>query len=889
MTTNASEANQTKPHVLLVCDKWFNGSPARGLSNYMWGFVSTLKRSTYCTGDIFHFDDYVLTHGAPADRALYDLCEKTRPSVLFIAWTPPIWIEKIGDMSAPRLETLYRIRNELQIPIVIHLSDYYMECRRKLAEEVHPIADYITVSDCTLYKRFASAPEKYLFMLEPADPDIFKLDSSVERDVDVSFIGSTWCPNNYKGGVPRIDYILHLKKHVNLTVMGGRSNINSCHYQHQSKGLDIPIQDFAVMLQRSKLTINVGVHRDGNWQAKGRFHQAKLCGAMMLEAHHRDVDIFYEPYKEYVPFFDEKDAVDKVRYYLEHTNERLKIAEAGRLRALRDHTGEVFWRTLIKAVTVGGAADLVESLRCVGLDLINHKSAMSAVPYLSEYAEVNPTDEAYRLHARALALTNNDSGALNVLSNITNVKYSSSWEEHCREAIERWNINPSLYSIKLLESLIPAGTLIGKPEQLRRGIIFPPITSEKDWDLGNAGIQILALSMRLMLGHREGKIDIGALAKLSEIDNLYGLGAKTVHLINLSGILFERGEETKKTAQTIIDLAVAAFRKHALLSPEEMCLFATHYGEQSRARRAFKMAQEALELAPDNESVRLFCASFAPLIDYSHAKTGEMSFNPSHLALPPLVGVHGSINETIISYDAGKAQFLPQIDFQKSLSEEELALWSVIHRGAASQPGHFSKFAEFPWNGFVLPLDDNSKNTLFRTVDPPLSSEDMNKHLNAAILTYIADSQAYLEEAINRARHGWCGLLDSFIFVSSFFRDEAQVCFLNGSNTTSVTNRLRKKLIKVVGNKLTIGEHSFIVTSSFISEIQIGKNEIIKLKRPVHLPPRWRKACHEFKQHGSKLVNSIVREITGSEKQSIELHAVNGQLSEVTADRQVRN
>lgn len=862
---NHSTTPEQKPHIVLVCDKWFNGSPARGESNYTWGFMSTLKRSEFCTGDIFHFDDYAITHGIPGDRALFDLCAVKKPTVLFIAWTPSMWIEKVGDMSTPSLETLYRIRHELGIPIVIHLSDYYMECRRQVAEQVHPLADYITVSDCTLFKSLASRPEKFIFMLEPADPDIFKLNPSVERDIDVSFIGSTWVPDSYKGGTPRVDYILHLRKHMPLTVMGGRSfkYANGC--SHQSTGLDIPIEEFAKFLLRSKITLNIGVHQDGNWQAKGRFHQGKLCGAMMMEAHHRDVDIFYEPYKEYVPFFNETDLVEKARYYLEHEDERLKIAEAGRLRALRDHTGELFWKTLVKAVTIGGAVDPVESLKSVGLDLIRQKQINTAVSYFSEYAEVNPTDEAHRLHARSLALAGEERKALRALALIERTESSESWKDHCKEALLSWHQNRNHYAIKLLESLLPHEYVTPAPSILRRTILFPPTTSGKDWELAGPGIYVLSLAMRLWDKYQQGSIDMEAVSLLSEIDKTHGIGAKTVHLLNLSGILFEREETVRRISQTLTDLCLNAFQAHGLISPEELCLYSAHYGEQMRYRKSFKIAQEALATSPDCENVQVFCASFARLVDYTNAKTGEIAFDPSHLALPPLVGVNNSINEAIANLRSGLALYLPQINLYDSLTDAEHHTWSQIHRSALSQPGHFAKFLEFPWPGFVFPINQQTKESLFRTVLPPDSIDSEELHLKAALLTYIANSQEFFNEAITRATQGACGLLESFLFAAGFFIDSTRLCFLRVHPDSNRPERITYRPIKVVGNQFSIADTTFVISSSLITEMIARDGNKITLARPLQIAPRWIKATSAFRQHGTRLVDQILREIIKSE------------------------
>ena len=49
---------------------------------------------------------------------------------------------------------------------------------------------------------------------------------------------------------------------------------------------------------------------------------------------------YYTPGEQIVTFDNANDLVDKVRYYLSHEQERKRIADAGRLRTLAEHTYE---------------------------------------------------------------------------------------------------------------------------------------------------------------------------------------------------------------------------------------------------------------------------------------------------------------------------------------------------------------------------------------------------------------------------------------------------------------------------------------------------------------------------------------------------------------------
>lgn len=74
-------------------------------------------------------------------------------------------------------------------------------------------------------------------------------------------------------------------------------------------------------------------------QIKSRTFEQGLSGTLMICRQSPNLDLYYEPDKEFVPFDDLDDCVDKVKFYLEHENQRVRIA-----RAYHDRTrGEHMW------------------------------------------------------------------------------------------------------------------------------------------------------------------------------------------------------------------------------------------------------------------------------------------------------------------------------------------------------------------------------------------------------------------------------------------------------------------------------------------------------------------------------------------------------------------
>jgi len=73
-------------------------------------------------------------------------------------------------------------------------------------------------------------------------------------------------------------------------------------------------------------------------QIKGRNFEVPGCGGFLLTGLVEDLDRYYVPEREICLFADERELVEKIRYYLDHEDERAAIARAGYVRILREHT-----------------------------------------------------------------------------------------------------------------------------------------------------------------------------------------------------------------------------------------------------------------------------------------------------------------------------------------------------------------------------------------------------------------------------------------------------------------------------------------------------------------------------------------------------------------------
>ena len=106
-------------------------------------------------------------------------------------------------------------------------------------------------------------------------------------------------------------------------------------YRGEAWGLDM----YAVLAD-SKIVVNMHEAVAAGNANNMRLFEATGAGAMLLTDRGANLSELFEPGREVVTFDDPEDLVAKVRHYLEHDAERLRIAAAGQQRTLSEHSYE---------------------------------------------------------------------------------------------------------------------------------------------------------------------------------------------------------------------------------------------------------------------------------------------------------------------------------------------------------------------------------------------------------------------------------------------------------------------------------------------------------------------------------------------------------------------
>jgi spore maturation protein CgeB len=89
-------------------------------------------------------------------------------------------------------------------------------------------------------------------------------------------------------------------------------------------------------------------------QASPRVYEALACGAFLMVDAQRDVLASFKDREELVIFRDAEELRELLNYYLERPEERRKVAEAGRKKALENHTYSQRITDMLKVVTHHG-------------------------------------------------------------------------------------------------------------------------------------------------------------------------------------------------------------------------------------------------------------------------------------------------------------------------------------------------------------------------------------------------------------------------------------------------------------------------------------------------------------------------------------------------------
>jgi hypothetical protein len=180
------------------------------------------------------------------------------------------------------------------------------------------------------------------------------------KDLDFTFVGGV-----YAG---RVAGMRALAKRAGLQVFGHDSGrvtrpaflywpgIRSLSYRIPAiSGGAIPLERVHEIWNRSRISYSP-MEAAGDpaiLQIKGRVFEQGLSGTMLLCRHSPNLEMYYEPGKELVPFDDLDDCIEKVKFYLANETARMRIARAYRDRTRAEHMWTHRWQQMFKDIGLG--------------------------------------------------------------------------------------------------------------------------------------------------------------------------------------------------------------------------------------------------------------------------------------------------------------------------------------------------------------------------------------------------------------------------------------------------------------------------------------------------------------------------------------------------------
>lgn len=264
-----------------------------------------------CYNGVFHDRNFDTAPGMTWDMISNNLPENWEPDVLLFRWPLykpiPSGIEKCPCPSIVLLDDWFTGVDYL--PDNLTRFDYIFTDKAGIS-----VLNKLGIKNVDYWPHFGYSPQ--VFYRNPR-----------KRDIDISFTGSF----NQFIQADRIPWIHRICK------MDKKYNINIFH--------DLWRDDYREALNRSRIVFNRSLKGEMNKRA----FEATACGALLfLEEENLEVRDFFEPDTEVI-LYNASNLEEKLTYYLEHENEREKIAEKACQKS-QGYTYPKLFKSLIESI-----------------------------------------------------------------------------------------------------------------------------------------------------------------------------------------------------------------------------------------------------------------------------------------------------------------------------------------------------------------------------------------------------------------------------------------------------------------------------------------------------------------------------------------------------------
>jgi spore maturation protein CgeB len=294
--------NIKKKKILCIFSKYAFGDSKLGLGPEYNNFYKSIKNIFY---NVKFFNSYNLKKKiSETNSELYNFCKKYKPDIIFMSIV-------LYEIYTDNLE---RIKKDFK-PIIIN---WHPDDSWRYEQHSTFFLDYLDCAVTTYKSAHQNNLRKGFFSIRHSwgCPDhwlgLFK--NSNNCKIDILFIGKRY--------MDRENFIKKLK------ILG--FNV-VCYGDGWDNG---PILDSKVskLIQNSRITLNFSSSRGSAKQTKARVFEVTGAGGFCLSEHSDDLGDFFKIGKELDVFYDYKDMIKKIRFYLKNPSKRDSIAKQGNIK-----------------------------------------------------------------------------------------------------------------------------------------------------------------------------------------------------------------------------------------------------------------------------------------------------------------------------------------------------------------------------------------------------------------------------------------------------------------------------------------------------------------------------------------------------------------------------
>lgn len=344
--------------------------------------------------DNFYYGDY-----PNPDEALINYCLEKKPQVVLLSV-----VSRELRKEDPTPEAVGKITHQLQIPTVMFWWDMHSDFVAGVLEHyLHSVTlNMISSVDASSHKPLPLEGTSYVYAGVTYDERIFNQPERT-RDIPVGFLGtlngnrSQWIYGLRKCGISVytaggsladcrlpdlsidktasvwISYEQYLTLTSRLKIALNFSQIGGIQHDPIMLFERGPVLEtlwwLASMLKRWSFTlarnpikakhvvcefmnITTSLLRKPRYITRDRVWEALWCRTFLLEEANPITSLYFEPYIDYVPFTTLKDLVDKIKFYLEHDEERNRIRLQGRATVEKYHNARIYWENIFETIGI---------------------------------------------------------------------------------------------------------------------------------------------------------------------------------------------------------------------------------------------------------------------------------------------------------------------------------------------------------------------------------------------------------------------------------------------------------------------------------------------------------------------------------------------------------